>query len=134
MKKLIPLIFICFFLVSCAPKKYSTQIYGYFDTVVSVDGFFDSEEDFENTCKIIEDTLSRYHNALDIHSESGEGAILNKRRSLTVSDELLEVIRFGIKVNELTKGSCNIAMGAVLEEWHKARESDTPYLPSLDVL
>lgn len=133
MKKLI-FVFVCLFLVSCSPKRYSTQIYGYFDTVVSVDGYFESQDEFDKTVKIIEDTLSRYHNALDIHSENGEAAILNKEKSLTVSDELRDVISFGIKVAEVTDGRCNIAMGAVLEEWHKARESDTPYLPAPESL
>ncbi len=133
MKRLI-LIFFCLFLVSCSPQKYSTQIFGYFDTVVSVDGYFDSEKEFNEACEIIEDTLSLYHNALDIHSQNGEGAVLNKSKALTVSDELLEVIGFGIKVANVTNNKCNIAMGSVLEEWHKARESDSPYLPSIEYL
>ena len=132
MKRLLLLFFICLFLCSCSDKRYSTQIFGYFDTVVSVDGYFENEKEFEKACAIIENTLSDYHNALDIHSKNGEAAILNSRKSLTVSTMLLDAIHFGIKVNEVTFGNCNIAMGAVLEEWHKARENGV--LPDFEVL
>ena len=132
MKKIILFIFIALFLTSCSDKRYSTQFFEYFDTVVSVDGYFESEEEFLKTCDIIEKTLINCQNALDIHSKNGEGAILNSRKSLVVSDTLLDVIQFGIKAEEATLGNCNIAMGAILEEWHKAREEEIP--PNPDIL
>jgi hypothetical protein len=63
-------------LLSCSPQRYGTQIFGYFDTVVSIDGYFDSTEDFEEACDIVESTLREYDEIFDIH-ENGELKRLN---------------------------------------------------------
>ncbi|MBQ5747037.1 MAG: FAD:protein FMN transferase [Clostridia bacterium] len=132
MKKALFLLLLLF-LTSCSPQRYSTQFFGYFDTVVSLDGFFESRKDFEKACEITESTLSEYHYIFDIHG-GGELKSLNEKGSLEVSDALLEAIEFGIDAEKKTLGYCNIAMGSVLTLWHDARESAVPYLPDTNQL
>ncbi len=132
MKKIL-LLFFCIFLTSCSAQRYSTEFFGYFDTVVSLDGKFESKGDFQRACEIVEDTVSEYHYIFDIHT-NGELKELNEKGSLDVSDELLDAIKFGIDAENKTLGYCNIAMGSVLSLWHDARESEVPYLPSFQLL
>lgn len=129
MKKLLLLFVLpCLFLISCAPKMYSTQYFTYFDTVISVEGFFESKEDFERACEIIEGTLKEYDAIFDIYAD-GELKKLNDQKQLEVSSTLLDAIAFGIRAENVTKGYCNVAMGSVLSLWHEAREADAHYLP-----
>lgn len=132
MKKILFLL-LCILLTSCSGGRYSTQLYGYFDTVVSIDGYFESREDFDGAVKIIEDTLQIYDDALDIYND-GELKRLNEAKKSEVSPELSEVIEFGIEAEKATDGYCNVAMGSVLALWHDAREADPHYLPSPEEL
>ncbi len=132
MKKLIFLLPLLL-LISCSEKRYSEEIFGYFDTVVSVDGYFDSKKDFDEAYSIVVDTLREYHEAFDIHG-GGELQRLNEERALTVSDELKDAILFGIEAERRTNGYCNIALGSVISLWHEAREADVHYLPSKNTL
>lgn len=117
-------------LVSCGPKRYNTQIFGYFDTVVSVDGYFESAEDFEKACEIVETTLKEYDKIFDIYTD-GELKHLNDTKKAEVSLKLANAVAFGVKAEKVTRGYCNIAMGSVLSLWHEAREAESHYLPDL---
>lgn len=129
MKKLcLIFILLSLMLVSCGQKRYNTQVFGYFDTVTSVDGYFESTEEFERACSIVEDTLKEYDKIFDIYTD-GELKHLNDTRKAEVSLKLANAIAFGIKAEEVTRGYCNIAMGSVLSLWHEAREAEVPYLP-----
>ena len=127
------LLFSVFILTSCSQKKYSTQFYGYFDTIVSIEGYFDSEEDFNKASNIVIETLKEYDTLLDIH-DNGDLKSLNEARSIEVKPELSNVLKFGIEAENITKGYCNIAMGKVFQLWHEAREADVPYLPTFESL
>ncbi len=131
MKKtgIILLIICSVLLVSCAPERMTTQIFGYLDTVAVIDGYFDSYKDFEAASAEVESILSEYDRLLDIHDKSSEISILNERKKLTVSNELIKVLEFGIKAHEATEGKCNIAMGSVISLWHSARMAEEHYLP-----
>ncbi|MBR6632738.1 MAG: FAD:protein FMN transferase [Clostridia bacterium] len=130
MKKILFIIplFLSLALVSCSPTRYNTQLFGYFDTVVSVDGYFESKGEFERACELVKETLKEYDAIFDIYTD-GELKHLNDTKKAEVSLELANAIAFGIKAEKATKGYCNIAMGSVLSLWHQAREADVPYLP-----
>lgn len=128
MKKLILLLLPLLLLFSCSNGRQSKQFFGYFDTVVSIDGCFESDEDFTRACGIVEETLKKYDKIFDIYTD-GELKLLNDTKKAVVSLELANAIVFGIKAEAVTKGGCNIAMGSVLSLWHEAREADLPYLP-----
>ena len=128
-KAIFTLLFIfLLFLPSCSDGRRSTQYFTYFDTVVTLDGYFDSEEEFKKASEIVESTLSEYDAIFDIYTH-GELKELNKKRSTDISLKLANAIAFGIKAEKVTNGYCNIAMGSVLSLWHEAREADTHYLP-----
>lgn len=120
------------------PERHTVTWYTYFDTVTTVTGY-GSEREFKAACDIIEDTVSRYHEACDIyHAYSGKvnACTVNRHAGegpLTPAPELLDVLSFGREAWELTGGMCNIAMGAVLSLWHDCREAalsgETPRLP-----
>lgn len=132
MKKLIFLLPLLL-LVSCAPRRYSGEIYGYFDTIVTLDGYFESEEDFNEAYLLVEDTLSHYHDIFDIH-ENGELKRLNDERTLEVSNELLDAISFGLEMEELSDGKLNIAFGSVISLWKRSIESGGDYFPTKEEL
>lgn len=126
-------VFFCIILTSCSQPRYNTQFFGYFDTVVSVDGYFESQDEFDRACNIIEETLEEYDGIFDIYGD-GELKKLNDVKQAEVSLKLANAIAFGIKAEGMTKGYCNIAMGSVLSLWHEAREAEVPYLPDKAVL
>lgn len=128
MKKLVLVLILSLFLISCSESRQSTQFFGYLDTVVSLDGYFDSDEDFDKACSIVEETLKEYDAVFDIY-DNGELKKLNETKKSEVSLKLANAIAFGIKAENVTNGYCNIAMGSVLSLWHEARESDITYLP-----
>lgn len=126
-------LFLSLVLVSCSPSRYNTQIFGYFDTVVAIDGYFESKSEFERACVIAEETLKEYDGIFDIY-DNGELKALNQKKSLTASSDLANAVAFGIKAEKATNGYCNIAMGSILSLWHVAREAEEPYLPDFQAL
>ena len=108
----------------------SKMFYEYFDTVCYVyDYSGGSEEDFEENCRLVEETLSYYHKLFDIYEEY-DGvtnlAILNRLagdETVSVDPELTEFLSYAISMHALTGGNVNIAMGSVLSIWHEYREA-----------
>ena len=113
-----------------------------FDTVSTIYSFAgEAESAFLERCDTAYDILVRYHQLGDIYHEySG----LNNLK--TVNDNagngnwieidplLTEFLLYSRELYELTNGEMNIMMGAVLTEWHEARESEVHYVPSIEVL
>ncbi len=106
--------------------KYTThKVDEIFDTVVSVIGYAETQEDFDKVSSEIFETLTYYHNLFTIYDEI-EGVnnlyLLNRDRSMTADKALLDFLTYGKEMHEKTNGRMNIAMGAVLSLWHDARE------------
>ena len=126
-----------------APERRTATYYTYFDTVTTVTGY-GSEKEFAAACAIVEDVLSRYHEACDIyHQYSGKinACTVNLQAGngpMAPEPELLEVLAFGREIYDRTDGMCNIAMGAVLSLWHDCRETalsgGAPSVPSAEAL
>lgn len=148
--RLLALLLIACLLTGCAPKQaeqkqYTATFLELFDTVTTVVGKADSEEDFTKTAQAVRDALLPYHQLFDIYNEY-EG-ITNLK---TVNDHAAEapvkvdsiIIRFLLDCKEyyvLTDGKVNVAMGSVLGLWHEARTAgiDDPQnarLPDSDAL
>lgn len=148
--RLLALLLIACLLTGCAPKQaeqkqYTATFLELFDTVTTVVGKADSEEDFTKTAQAVRDALLPYHQLFDIYNEY-EG-ITNLK---TVNDHAAEapvkvdsiIIRFLLDCKEyyvLTDGKVNVAMGSVLGLWHEARTAgiDDPRnarLPDSDAL
>ncbi len=102
--------------------------YEYFDTFCSVyDYSGGSDEDFQENCQLIEETLSYYHRLFDIYNEY-DGITnlatvnrLAKTEAVEVDGELIDFLLYSVSMHELTEGNVNIAMGSVLSIWHEYR-------------
>lgn len=110
-----------------APK--AEQYYEYFDTVSVVYSYAgDGEDVFSANCSAVEDVISRYHRLFDIYYEySG----INNLRTVnthagiapvTVSEELIDFLEYGMEIYRKTNGETNIMIGAVTRLWHDCRE------------
>lgn len=112
------------------------EVYGKFDTVCTLyDYSGEGEESFDKKASLFLSLLSEYDAHFDIYGEPAEGTIayLNHMAGQGRVDILPDVeglLLFGVDIYEMTRGTVNIAMGAVTSLWHDARCADEPYLPS----
>ncbi len=134
-------------LAACSEREPMVKSYfEYFDTVCAIYSYADeSEEEFLENCRMIEEIFGKYNKELDIYYEySGINNLctVNKkagREAVSVSAELVDFLLYAKDIYAVTDKKTNIAMGAVLTLWHDARETaeDEPqnaYIPEMDDL
>ena len=108
-------------------KQYTATFLTLFDTVTSIVGRAESQEELMEKAQAVHDDLLYYHQLFDIYNDY-EG--LNNLKTVNdnagiapvavdraVIDLLLDCKRY----YELTGGRVNVAMGSVLVLWHEAR-------------
>ncbi len=126
-------------------KQYNASFLTLFDTVTTIVGKAESEEEFRATSQAIHDALLEYHRLFDIYNDY-EG--LNNLK--TVNDHAgLEPVQVDARIiallkdcksyYDLTGGMVNPAMGSVLQLWHVARNDGindpaNAYLPDAQKL
>ena len=152
---------LCFsVLVSCnsqkSEEKFTKTFIDYFDTVTTITGYADNEEEFLEVADLVEERLWEYHKLYDAyHSKADPGmeqlyagvtnvkdinALVDGQHQLCKVDEkLIELLLFSKEMYELTNGETNVAMGSVLSLWHDEREKAERYpqsaaLPDADAL
>lgn len=152
MKKLFcGLLVLCVLLSGCAgqpepeKKQYTATFLTLFDTVTSIVGRADSEAEFKEKAQTIHDALLEYHRLFDIYNDY-EG--LNNLKTVNdnagkepvqVDSRIIALLSDCKAYYEATDGMVNVAMGSVLQLWHKARNDgiDDPanaYLPDGETL
>ena len=98
-----------------------------FDTVTTINGMTDSEENFRQRVGQIHDVLLRYHQLFDIYNDYPG---LNNLKtvndhagidSVQVDGEIIRLLLDCREYDELTGHTVNVAMGSVLALWHEAR-------------
>ena len=123
---------ICLSFSSCGTnlEKYSEYSFDYFDTVTTITGYAESEEDFAAVCESVFESLSEYHRLFDIYlrydgmenlctiNATENGA----HRTISVDERIMDMLLFSVEMHEKTGGKVNIAMGSVLSLWHDYRE------------
>ena len=128
---IIGLIF-CLILTGCALPKQGKQQHqatflDVFDTVTTISGMTDSEENFRQRVGQIHDLLLRYHQLFDIYNEYPG---LNNLKTVNdhagigpvqVDGEIICLLQDCRDYYELTGRTVNVAMGSVLALWHEAR-------------
>lgn len=129
---------ILFTLSSCnKQKKYSEQLWGYFDTVVEINGYFESEEDFDEAVKIIKESLIFYNELLNIYEDSDTINLKDVNESsgeeLEIPKELFDFLAFFKKTENQTESACKAAFGSVTSLWKKAIASESA-IPSKEEL
>ena len=127
------------------PRQYQATFLDVFDTVTTVMGYAESEEDFSQTAQAAHDLLLEYHQLYDIYNDY-EG--LNNLKTVndaagtapvTVDNRILDLLLLCRALYDESGGKVNAAMGSVLTLWHEAREDsiDDPahaYIPAEDAI
>lgn len=143
---------ICLALSSCGTakvqkKQYSTHSMEYFDTVITVIGYENSQEEFDAIAENILSELGEYHRLYTIYhrfdgmenlctiNELSDGT----HRTVKVDPRIIDMLLYAREMYDLTDGTVNIAMGSVLSLWHNYRKvgMDNPVnasLPPMDKL
>lgn len=126
-------------------KQYSATFLTLFDTVTTILGRADSQEEFQATAQELHDRLLEYHRLFDIYNDY-EG--INNLKTVndsagiapvTVDERIIALLLDCREYFQLTGGKVNAAMGSVLQLWHEARSAgmDDPLnarLPDTDAL
>ena len=134
---LIALVIAATVLTGCAPaavtadtqQQYTATFLDLFDTVTTILGRAESEAAFRETTQAIHDDLLRYHQLFDIYNDY-EGIpnlkTINDNAGVApveVDAAIIQLLLDCKAFYELTGGKVNVAMGSVLQLWHKERNS-----------
>ena len=134
MKRLVGLLLLLCLLTGCMAvpepvelKQYNATFLELFDTVTTVVGKAESEEAFQTTAAAIRDKLKVYHELFDVYNDY-EGVnnlkTVNDNAGIApvkVDSAILDMLSDCKKYYAATDGRVNVAMGAVLNLWHEAR-------------
>lgn len=141
MKRCLVLIWLSLALVvssSCAQQavyeKHQHYFFGTFDTIITLIGYTQSEEEFETYASLAQSEMTRYHEIFDQYN-AYEGVdnlyMLNQNAPGGYTHAEPELIDLLLQVRDwqtLYSTGTNPAMGSVLRLWHNAR-TDTTYVP-----
>ncbi len=131
-------------LFSCSKKeKYTKTSFEYFDTVTTIIGYEDAEDEFKKNCDRIFATLSEYHKLYDIYN-SYDGinnlyTVNHTNGEIKVDEKVIDLLAYAKDVYKTSNGKFNVAMGSVLSIWHDYRERannspENAELPPIDLL
>ncbi len=109
-------------------NQYQITYFDLFDTVTTVIGYTQTQEEFTKTSDAIYQQLKSYHRLFDIYHEYEANNIktINDQAGIApveVEREIMELLLDCKKYYELTDGAVNVAMGSVLSLWHEARNT-----------
>ena len=109
-------------------KQYQASFLSLFDTVTTILGYAETEEEFEKITDDIYAKLEKYHQLFDIYNEYEGNNIktINDQAGISpveVDEEIIELLLDCKEYYYLTDGKVNVAMGSVLNLWHEAREN-----------
>lgn len=138
-------------LFSCTPKmtknKYTAYSMDYFDTVITIVGYEETEEEFNAVSDEILTLFGEYHRLFTIyHRFDGMENLCTvndiydgEHRTVNVDKRIIDMLLFAKEMYDITDGTVNVAMGSVLTLWHNYRVlgSDDPAsasLPPMDKL
>lgn len=119
----------------------------YFDTVITVIGYENTKEEFDEVADEILAEFKEYHRLYSIYHRF-EGLenlctineiVDGEHRTVTVDSRIIDMLLYSVEMYEKTGGIVNIAMGSVLSLWHSYRNlgMDDPSnasLPPMDKL
>ena len=130
---LVVLLTVCVLLGGCAEAsapeqtQYTATFLDLFDTVTTVLGRAQSEEEFQAEAQVIRDGLQYYHRRFDIYNDyEGVSNIktINDNAGVApvkVDRAVIDLLLWCKQYYDLTGGKVNVAMGSVLQLWHVAR-------------
>ena len=133
-RKMISLVLAVILLTGCTPQKqevekkqYQASFLTLFDTVTTILGYAQTEEEFEKITDEIYANLEKYHKLFDIYNDYEVNNIktINDQAGIApveVDSAIIELLLDCKEYYQMTGGKVNIAMGSVLNLWHEARE------------
>lgn len=113
---------------SRGPVRYEGQFYDCFDTVTTVTGYAESQEDFSRKVGLLKEKLTWYHRLFDIyHSYDGIHNLKTVndaagKEAVEVDAQIMDLLLFAKEMYGKTEGKLNVAYGSVLSLWHQYRE------------
>ena len=153
MKKLAAGLLLALLLVAlCLPagaamNKYSTFFLDSFDTVISLIGYAETQEAFDEQAAQVHELFLYMHKLFDTYnSYEDEGIVsiytLNERAAqepVKVDPILFSLLKYCKSNYDMCHGQVNVAMGSVLSIWHEYREAgladpEHAALPPMDAL
>lgn len=133
--------------ISKGPKlnKYSIVYFDYFDTVATIVGYEETEEQFQEVCDYIKDQLEWYDSLYDNYnalSSANNLYVINRdaaKAPVLVDEDVIKLFKLGKEIYTTTNGLTDFAMGSVFSIWHEHREDASfdpanATLPSMDEL
>lgn len=133
-QKIISMVLLAILAAGCAmpeklpeKKQYQATFLELFDTVTTIIGYAQTEEEFGEITDDIYAKLERYHRLFDIYNTYEENNIktINEQAGIApvvVDSEIIELLLDCKEYYRLTEGKVNVAMGSVLQLWHEARQ------------
>ena len=151
MRRILSVLLAVLLLTGCAGRKqpeqkqYTATFLTLFDTVTSIVGKSDSQEEFQKTAQSVHDELLVYHQLFDIYKDY-EG--LNNLKTVNdragqepvqVDGRIIDLLKDCKEYHARTGGKVNVALGSVLYLWHEARNDGindpaNAYLPDMKEL
>ncbi|MDR3355005.1 MAG: FAD:protein FMN transferase [Synergistaceae bacterium] len=111
-----------------APRKFSVEFFGVFDTIVSFTAFTEDQREFDRCAGVVRGELERLHRLFDIYNEyDGLANVRTVNESagrvpVKVDSSILDLIELAKTAYDDTGGAVNVALGPVLSIWHDTRE------------
>lgn len=108
-------------------EKYQASFLELFDTVTTIIGYAENEEEFREQAEEIKASLEEYYQLFDIyHDYEGINNLktINDKAGIEpvpVDKRIIDFLLDCRAYYELTDGRVNVAMGSVLSLWHDAR-------------
>ena len=133
MRRLIPFCLTLLLLGGCAapaeegPRQYEATFLELFDTVTTIKGYADSQEEFTAQVQAIYDRLEAYHQLYDIYNDY-DGVVNIKTindhpgQAVEADRRIIDLLLLARTLYDQTGGKVNVAMGSLLTLWHDARE------------
>lgn len=126
-------------------KQYNATFLTLFDTVTTIVGKAENEEEFRTAAQSVHDALLEYHQLFDIYNDYDGISNLKTVNDnagiapVKVDARILALLKDCKSYYELTGGMVNPAMGSVLQLWHVARNDGindpaNAYLPDAEEL
>jgi len=121
------------------------SFFGTFDTIITIIGYAREEATFEKVTQEAKRRFERLHAVFDNYNahEGVNGLFFMNREAprgpVRVEPELMDLLQYCKEAQPQTKGTVNVALGAVLRLWHAFRD-DAEYdpaaasLPSMEAL
>ena len=116
-----------------APTPYNATYLNVFDTVTTILGFGETEEQFRQEAQKIYEQLLAYHQLFDIYNDYAgihNLKTVNDQAGIapvTVDPAIIELLLACKDHYNLTGGKVNAAMGSVLRLWHEARNESLAF-------